>query len=511
MFSTILICSLSVGLSLSLGVQSVEPSADGKTLNIRLGSSAESFAVVELQSWQPDAATPQAAPILGKGNRLELPRFDGSRDRLYSRFGLVQNGRLIGPAKYPANLAALSADRKPFLPARGKKGLQVQMIDDALALGIQQATINLRLESLLDPSDSPGSFSHRLDGAGYHFRKAAVEDLDRQIKAYAEADAQVTLILLAGPSAVPAIDRILRHPRTPDTLPSKMYALNVATEEGYRWFRASVEFLAHRYCGPKREAKRPIHFIVGNEVNSHFSWFPLGKQTTREVAAEYLRVLRVAHAAVRSASASSRIYASFDHYWAARFNSDALLSCGSRPLLDAMTRLSRAGGDFDWHIAFHPYPENLFEPRSWLDKSPTHEFDTPKVTFKNLEVLTRYLDLPIQRCFGSARRVILSEQGFNTPKGADGETKQAAGFCYGWKKANALPGIDAFILHRHVDHTHEGGLRLGLWTNKPDSVNTPDGRKLLYEVFHHADADDWQKHFQFALPLIGAKDWNSLP
>ena len=135
----------------------------------------------------------------------------------------------------------------------------------------------------------------------------------------------------------------------------------------------------------------------------------------------------------------------------------------------------------------------------------------PKVTFKNLEVLTRYLDLPIQRCFGSARRVILSEQGFNTPKDADGETKQAAGFCYGWKKANALPGIDAFILHRHVDHTHEGGLRLGLWTNKPDSVNTPDGRKLLYEVFHHADADDWQKHFQFALPLIGAKDWNSLP
>ncbi|MEN9020217.1 MAG: hypothetical protein GWQ05_09595 [Verrucomicrobiaceae bacterium] len=46
--------------------------------------------------------------------------------------------------------------------------------------------------------------------------------------------------------------------------------------------------------------------------------------------------------------------------------------------------------DFDWHLAFHPYPENLFEPRFWNDKPATTSADTPRITFKNLEVLTEH-------------------------------------------------------------------------------------------------------------------------
>ena len=37
------------------------------------------------------------------------------------------------------------------------------------------------------------------------------------------------------------------------------------------------------------------------------------------------------------------------------------------------------------------------------------------------------------------RRVILSEQGFHTPEGPDGETVQAAAYRYAWKKVSALP------------------------------------------------------------------------
>ena len=75
---------------------------------------------------------------------------------------------------------------------------------------------------------------------------------------------------------------------------------------------------------------------------------------------------------------------------------------------------------------------------------------------------------------GNPRRVILSEQGFHTPDGPEGEQLQAAAYCLAWNQVNRDCGIDAFILHRHVDHKHEGGLRLGLWTRKPDSVATPD-------------------------------------
>jgi hypothetical protein len=113
-------------------------------------------------------------------------------------------------------------------------------------------------------------------------------------------------------------------------------------------------------------------------------------------------------------------------------------------------------------------------------------------------------------CHGKPRRVILSEQGFNTPNGPNGEAVQAAGFCYAWVKVAHLDGIDAFILHRHVDHAQEGGLRLGLWTHRPGTTADPDRKKRIYEVFRLADTPEWRKAFEFALPMIGIRSWDQI-
>jgi len=100
-------------------------------------------------------------------------------------------------------------------------------------------------------------------------------------------------------------------------------------------------------------------------------------------------------------------------------------------------------------------------------------------------------------------------KGFHTPKGTNGETIQAAAFCYAYKKIEKLDGIDAFILHRHVDNKGEGGLLLGLRSNQPrDGDARP--KKNIYECFRTADSADWEKTFEFALPLAGLKDWNEL-
>ena len=87
---------------------------------------------------------------------------------------------------------------------------------------------------------------------------------------------------------------------------------------------------------------------------------------------------------------------------------------------------------------------------------------------------------------------------------------QAAAYAYAYKQAEALPGIDAFILHRHVDHSHEGGLNLGLWERKPDSIATPERRRKIYEVFRNADTSNQTEAFRFALPVIGLSSWDSL-
>ena len=158
-------------------------------------------------------------------------------------------------------------------------------------------------------------------------------------------------------------------------------------------------------------------------------------------------------------------------------------------------------------MAFHPYPENLFEPRFWRDKTATtNVLTTPRITFKNIELLPAYLHRPELLFQSQPRRIILSEQGFHTPKGDDGETLQAAAYCYAYKKIERLKGIDAFILHRHVDNPNECGLLLGLRSHEPKNGELRP-KKKIYECFRAADTPDWEKAFAFALPIIGLRNW----
>lgn len=86
------------------------------------------------------------------------------------------------------------------------------------------------------------------------------------------------------------------------------------------------------------------------------------------------------------------------------------------------------------------------------------------------------------------------------------EPIQAAAYCYAYKKVEALDAINAFILHRHVDHPREGSLLLGSRRYEP-SKSKPRPKKRIYECFRLADTPDWKNAFEFALPIIGLKSW----
>jgi hypothetical protein len=255
-----------------------------------------------------------------------------------------------------------------------------------------------------------------------------------------------------------------------------------------------------------------VGYIVGNEVNSHWFWSNLGRSSLAEFAADYEPAVRIVHDAVRRYAVWPRVYLSLEHHWNIRYEAaDDDQAFPARPFLAEFARLARERGDFDWHVAFHPYPENLFEPRFWNDRTATDADDTPRITLRNLPVLTRFLDREEMRYRGRPRRVILSEQGFHSPDGPDGEAVQAAAYCLAHRLIRDQPGIDAFILHRHVDHAEEGGLRLGLWTHRPDSISTPDRQKRMYACFRAADTSAEDAAFAFALPLIGLESWPAAP
>ena len=416
---------------------------------------------------------------------------------------------LTGLLLFTAVAAAVGQNVEPYPQPASKKGLQVQMVDDALALGIKHAGLNCHLASYVDLAGKAGSVQFAFEGRDYSFRAERVAALDAQIKPLSDAGVVVSLILLNYENGDEALNAIFLHPnydRAAKT--NRMSAFNVVTPEGQRYLRATVAFLAQRYSEPAAPNGRVWNYIAGNEVNSHWWWNNQGRATAAEVASDYERAVRIIHSAVRTASINARVFLSFEHHWGIRYPPGAPdQACPGRELLELFARFARERGDFDWHVAYHPYPENLGDPRFWRDKTALPTDDSPRITFKNLDVLPRFLARPELLYHGQPRRIILSEQGFHCPERPDGERDQAAAFAYAWWKVAHLDGIDAFILHRHVDHAHEG-LNLGLWTHRPDTISTPGRHRQMYEVFRLADTPEWESAFAFALPVVGLKSWS---
>lgn len=406
------------------------------------------------------------------------------------------------------NLAAL-APEAPSLPTpKSKKGLQVQMLDDALALGVQHAALNVNLSQLFDAkaaAEMPEKFSPDEKAPLDLAQIAAVP-----VKPLSDAGVRVSLILLVYPSGRPELDRVLLHPKSTGRGEGRPVAWNLDSPRSIRWLTAVLEALAARYAAVDVSQGRAVQWIVGNEVNSHSIWHSLGPAGSLDVAEQYEREVRLVQNVLFRYSNQGRAFVSLDHFWGRAMNGDARGCLAGKELLTLFRDRARGAGDFPWQVAYHPYPEDLFNPKFWEDRSPTVSFDTPRITFKNLDVLTKFLAQPDWRFQGEPRRAILSEQGFHSPPGEAGETLQAAAYCAAYRRVAGLDGVDAFILHRHVDHAQEGGLDLGLWTHRPGTIATPDRRKKIYEVFQAADRPDWEAAFRFALPIVGreGKGWD---
>ena len=86
---------------------------------------------------------------------------------------------------------------EPYPTAESKKGLQVEIVDDALHLGIKHAALNINLSQLIDPSGDPENPTWRYKGTSYHFQREYLSRMDSQIHALSEKGVLVNLIVLA--------------------------------------------------------------------------------------------------------------------------------------------------------------------------------------------------------------------------------------------------------------------------------------------------------------------------
>lgn len=398
----------------------------------------------------------------------------------------------------------------PFGGVASKKGLQVQMADDAIALGVHHAGLNVMLNGLLAADSAPGPGRTVVESDGFKFclNDKYVATLDKNVRALSDRGIVVTFILITYRSTNERIRALTVHPSASPGEGTTM-AANTVTPEGRACYKALTGFLARRYSGADPSHGRVWGWVISNEVNSHFQWHQMGPATAEEVATQYEDQVRLAWTSLREHSAHARVYLSLEHHWTARGHADPARACPGRTLLELFAQRARARGDFDWNLAYHPYPANLFDPRTWRDKV-TFDDNTPKVTFKNLEVLTRKLATPLLTFNGQPRRLHLTEQGFHCTDKPDGEANQSAAYAYAWEKIRRVGGIDGFLYHRQVDHSQEGGLKFGLWTNKPGSIATPDRLRPLWDLVKAAGTPAWEQAAAPHLATCGLKNWDEL-
>lgn len=396
---------------------------------------------------------------------------------------------------------------------RGKKGLGALALSRPLSdldeLGISAATVNIILGHFMRTTPGEGRIPFEYGGRTWYAEKHVIDHLDGTLQEASKRRILVSAIILveqAAKSPDREWGRLVAHP---DAHPSGHFAMpNVTTAEGHRAYAAALDFLARRYSQPNGEHGRIHHWIVHNEVDAAWEWTNAGEKTALRYLDLYHRSMRTVHLIARQYDAHAKAFISLTHYWTQKASPNFY---PSRDLLELLLDFSRAEGDFEWAIAHHPYPQDLRNPRTWEDKLARFSFDTPQITFHNIEVLDAWVRQPRTFYGGKRQRLVhLTEQGPNSRDYSEESLReQAAAMAYVWKKLERLNSIEVFHFHNWVDNRHEGGLRIGL-RRFPDDPEEPLGKKPVWHVFRALDTPEAAGATEFAKEVIGISDWREV-
>ena len=440
---------------------------------------------------------------------------DGQRyARLYSRWVLAQksqNGMLICSHGHYADDVKAKYDLPHEVPA-SKKGIggfgANRFASDLDSLDITSVTVNMWLGFMsLTPSDDAIPFDY--NGRTYYADRKAIEGFDKTLRYTAARDVIVNAIVLIAPErsfADKAAGRLFEHP---DFDPAGIYTMpNMTTLESLNLYAAAIDFLAERYSRPDKKYGRVHHWIAHNEVDAGWVWTNAGIKTPLRFMDIYIKSMRLLYYTARKYSPHPEVFITLTHYWQSRHNEYCYPSA---QLLELLVDYTQAEGDFKWGVAHHPYPQSLFEPKSWLDDQATFDYDTPQITFKNLEVLDAWIKQPRALYQGKIKRtVFLSEQNPNSKDYSEEALReQAAGMAYAMKKLEACDGIDAYQMHGWFDQRAEGGLRIGVRRFMDDETD-PGGRKPAWFVSQAFGTDREDEVFEFAKDIIGIDDWDQV-
>lgn len=456
-------------------------------------------------------------PLDNNSFRITLPRVITKNnleyDRLLSRWVIVKEDGNDESIDSHARYADIIEPKQSMPPGilMSKKGLggffMNSYVDDLDHLGITSITVNIPITAMLYSYPAANTITHTYGNKKYYFSLNYLNHIDNALKLAASKKIVVGAIILvqkAAECADPEIGKILQHP---DFTPEGIYTMpNMTTDEGVNCYAAALDFLASRYNRTDNTYGRVHKWIMHNEVDAGLTWTNMGRKPMLNYLDTYLRSMRICHNITRQYDQNSEVMGSFTHSWV-----EPVELYSSREMLTALQQFSSLEGDFQWGVAYHPYPQDLNEPKTWNDAKATFDPNSPLVTFKNLEVIDYWIKQPENSYKGSVKRTLwLSENGTNSRTYEDKDLmEQAAGFAYAWKKLINLDGIDAIQWHNWIDNRAEFGLRIGL-RRFPDDETDPGGAKPVWHAYQAAGTDREDEVFEPYKSIIGITNWDEI-
>lgn len=502
-------------------IHDVNITADKENISVTVDSSGDSTGtdgsiyIFEIKPYQNDLSgrwDPLAKGNIGKNQKFTFPLHAGPGElRLYSAFvPAVKVGSryvMISDRRYLENPEIVAEDQSPALNP-GKKGLRVDpnLLDDALSLNIKHAGVDIPTQRFFG-----NGIYYTYENKTYKINKELIDQLDAEVKRLSDSGVAVTAILLnAWNDTVSEL-----NPMGVKELPKDQamyYGFNVESEGGFRAVKAMASFLAKRYNGRQGHGKI-TNWVVGNEINNQY-WNYMGDLDVSAYTVKFQRAFRVFYTAMKSVSANDNVMFSIDHYWNMLPEAAPVGKYKGKDILLAFHNYETIEGYMDYGLALHPYPYPMTSPNFWDDDKTgkvNDTMDSPVVNFKNLHVITDFMQMDSMRNQkGQVRKIFLTEEGFtSTQGGKDKSIDQAAAVAYSYFIADNNPYITAYLMSRQEDSVDEtkNGLAFGL----SKIVNNKLVPKRAHEVFKYIDnASATEGTADFARAVIGIDSWDQL-
>lgn len=475
------------------------------------------FGLAEIPMWVDYTVLKEVGEFIplskdGKFN-FTLPRFaEDKHDRLLSGWAVVRKTddgyELESAVHYPDEIVPREKLRK--VTSKSLKGIGGCPYDheDMVLLGVGGANFNIMLDEILFPNPAPGRKPYEYCGRTWYVDENchAIQLLDLNARKAKEHGWLISAILLLPLDRDFTPGTWMMEAAHPERQASAAFAMpDILSRTGLEAYAAAMTYLCERYSSEERG--RIHHWIVHNEIQNGFYWANAGDRRMMSYMNLYQKSLRTVYNIARQYDPNAQVLVSMDHDWNRKSNKR---SYEGRDLLNILVDFCHREGDFQWAVAFHPYPQDINNPRTWEDDQALYSFDTPFLTPKNLEVLNAWVDQPHVRYRGKAREIHFTEQGLNSPDYSEKSlTDQAAGMVYTWEKIRKMKNVKCYYYHLWADDYGEGGLRLGLrkfWDWKGD----PLGKKPIWDVVRAFETPEWKKVSEPYKKVLGVKDWDEI-